>query len=108
MLMHCLYFKLHDSGDAPVEEFMDICRRHLVPHEGIVSAFIGRRADIPRDVVDKDYDVFVTLLFSDISFHDRYQVAELHLAFREKYSPRWSGVRIFDSDVESVDRREND
>ena len=108
MLAHNVFFSLKDASESARQRLIDACKKHLTPHEGIVSFACGTLApDLNRAVNDRDFDVALHIVFRTKQDHDRYQEAPLHHRFVDENKENWKKVRVFDSVVEQaqVDRR---
>lgn len=100
MLVHNVYFSLHDNSPAAKEKLLASARKHLTDHPGTVFFAVGTLADeYSRPVNDKNYDVALHVVFKDRAAHDAYQVAPRHLEFIVEGKENWKTVRVFDSDA---------
>ncbi len=98
MLVHNVFFKLHDSSPASVESMTAACHKYLKDHPGVVFFAAGPlAAELARPVNDRNFDVALSVVFTDKAAHDAYQTAPLHLEFIAEKKPAWDVVRIFDS-----------
>jgi hypothetical protein len=98
LLIHNVYFALHDNSAAARERLLAACRKYLTEHPGLVLFACGLLADeLRRPVNDRDFDVGLHLIFENQAAHDRYQEAPRHLQFIEENKPNWKKVRVFDS-----------
>ncbi|MBL7039019.1 MAG: Dabb family protein [Pirellulaceae bacterium] len=97
-LAHAVYFKVKEgSGDAK-GQLVAACKKFLSEHEGTVYFAAGVLAEeMNRDVNDRDFDVFLLVVFKNKAAHDKYQTDPRHLKFIEEYSELWDSVRVFDS-----------
>jgi hypothetical protein len=100
MLVHNVYFTLHDRGAAARARLIEACRKYLAPHAGIVFFGAGVLADdLRREVNDRDFDVGLHIVFTDQAAHDHYQATPAHVQFIEENKSNWKRVRVFDSVV---------
>lgn len=100
LLAHHVYFKLVDNSAAAKEKLMSDCEKYLAPHAGIVFFAVGTVAEeLTRPVNDRDWDVALHLVFTDLAAHDAYQETEAHQVFIAANKANWAGVRVFDSVV---------
>lgn len=98
MLVHTVYFwikkELSDAERAAfikgVESLKDIPCAEAV--------YIGTPAATSRPVIDRTYDIGLTVLLKDMEAHDAYQVDPLHVAFLESFRDKWERVVIYDAD----------
>jgi hypothetical protein len=101
MLVHNVYFALHDTSEASRQKMLAACKKYLQSHPGIVSFSCGTLVqELQRPVNDRDFDVSLHIVFATKADHDRYQEHALHLQFIEENKPNWKKVRVFDSFVD--------
>lgn len=97
-LAHAVYFKLKEDSRDAKEQLVKACKKFLSDHEGTVYFAAGVLAeDFARDVNDRDFDVFLMVVFKDKAAHDKYQTDPRHLKFVEELKETWDSVRVFDS-----------
>ncbi|MCE9608515.1 MAG: Dabb family protein [Planctomycetia bacterium] len=100
LLVHSVYFTLHDNSAAARKTLTDACNKYLTDHPGTVFYAVGTlAAEYNRPVNDHGYDVALNVIFKDRAAHDAYQVAPRHLEFIAENKPNWKLVRVFDSDA---------
>ncbi len=99
MLVHNVYFALHDSTPANREQLVNACRKYLSQHPGTVLFAAGTLSDLDREVNDRDWDVGLHLVFVNRAAHDAYQVHPEHHKFIDENKATWKKVRVFDSDA---------
>lgn len=100
MIVHNVYFTLHEPSAELVKALVLECQKWLPGHEGIRFFAAGTLCpDLRREVNDLDYHVALHIVFSDMSAHDAYQVSDSHKAFIERNKSGWKKVRVFDSTV---------
>src|ERR1700719_1848311 len=93
LLIHNVYFSLHDASPAACEQLRAAFRKYLAPQPGVVWFGCGTRAtELNRDVNDRDFDVGLHLLFRDRSAHDAYQVSADHRRFIDENRANWKRV----------------
>jgi hypothetical protein len=98
LLIHNVYFSLHDSSPAACNRLLAACRTYLAAHAGVVVFRCGARAaELNREVNDRDFDVSLHIFFRDRAAHDAYQVSVDHQRFIEENRGNWKRVRVFDS-----------
>jgi hypothetical protein len=98
MLVHNVYFTLHDGSAANREKLMAACRKYLTGHSGTVFFAVGVVcAELNRPVNDLDYDVGLHIVFKTKADHDAYQVAARHEEYVAENKAMWKKVRVFDS-----------
>lgn len=100
MIAHNVYFSLKDKSPAARQKLVDACDKYLSAHPGTVFYAAGVVADgLDRPVNDRDWDVGLHVIFTDMAAHDTYQEAPLHKQFIEENKDNWDHVRVFDSEV---------
>jgi hypothetical protein len=98
MLVHNVFFTLHDSSPAAIDQMIEACRTYLTKHPGEVFFAVGKlEPELDRPVNDRDFHVALTVAFATRADHDAYQVEPRHLKFIEENKPKWAKVRVFDS-----------
>jgi hypothetical protein len=98
LLVHNVYFALHDRSPQAKAELLAACRKYLPGHPGIVFFACGTIAEeLRREVNDLDFDVALHIVFRDQPAHDHYQGTEAHLQFIAENRANWKKVRVFDS-----------
>jgi len=102
MLLHTVYFSLHDPTEAAVQKLLGDCRKYLTGHPGMLFFACGTpNQELTRPVNDRDFDVALQIVFDSKRAHDAYQDAPIHERFISENKPSWRLVRVFDADVES-------
>jgi hypothetical protein len=103
MLVHNVFFSLKDSSPAARQMLLKACHKCLTDHPGVTFFACGTLVDsLKRPVNDRDFDVALHIVFTDLAAHDRYQVSERHRAFIGENQPNWEKVRVFDSITEGL------
>ena len=100
LLVHNVYFALHDKSPAARQKLIDDCNKYLTGHPGTVFFAVGTVSDLDRPVNDRDFDVGLHVIFENRKAHDEYQSAQRHITFIEANKPTWAKVRVFDSDAQ--------
>ncbi len=103
MLAHSVYFTLKDRTPAAAARLIASCCEHLTGHPGLRTFAVGTCADYDRQVNDRDYDVGLVMVFDSHASHDAYQTAERHGRFIAEHADSWAKVRIFDTDLETLE-----
>ena len=103
MLSHAVYFTLKDRTPDPAAKLVAGCRKYLTGHSGTKAFSVGTRADYDRQVNDRDYDVALMIVFESHAAHDAYQTAERHTEFIAEHASSWANVRIFDTDLATLE-----
>lgn len=99
MLAHSVYFALKDRSPAAVAALVAACREHLTGHPGEVAFSVGTLTDYDRHVNDREWDVFLLVVFESRAAHDAYQTAPRHQQFIAENATGWAKVRVFDADA---------
>jgi hypothetical protein len=98
ILVHDVYFTLHDPSEEAKARFVQACLQHLSGHEGCLAMSAGTCApEFDRPVNDRAFDVALHLTFADKAAHDAYQEHPRHKRFLEEIRPNRKQVRVFDS-----------
>jgi hypothetical protein len=100
MIVHNVFFTLHDNSPAARQKLVEACRKYLTGHPGEVYFSAGVLCDsLKRPVNDLGYDVSLHVVFRTMADHDAYQQHPRHLEFISASKPNWKQVRVFDSEV---------
>jgi hypothetical protein len=102
LLVHNVYFTLHDGSAVNRDKLLAACRKHLTGHPGTVLRGRHCCAELNRPVNDLDYDIGLHIAFKSKADHDAYQIAPRHEEFVAENKALWKKVRVFDSVAESV------
>ncbi len=98
LLVHNVYFALHDRSEGARERLLAACRKYLPGHAGIAFfACGGLAAELRRPVNDLEFDVGLHVVFRDQAAHDAYQESAAHEQFIAENKDNWRQVRVFDS-----------
>jgi hypothetical protein len=98
LLVHNVYFLLHDRSGEGRRKLLEGCRTHLAGHPGIVFFACGELAqELNRPVNDRDFDVGLHIVFANQAAHDSYQDTPEHHRFIAENKANWKQVRVFDS-----------
>jgi hypothetical protein len=98
MLVHTVFFWLKRDLNAEqrakflagVETLRDI--------ESVDTMYVGTPSETYRPIIDRTYDIGLTVLMKDLAAHDAYQVDPIHLKFVEEFSSYWERALIYDAD----------
>lgn len=98
MLVHSVFFWLKaDLTDTQRAAF----RVGVDSLAGIGCAeavYVGTPATTDRPVIDRSYDIGLTVLLKDMAAHDAYQVDPVHRKFVDEFGSWWERVVIYDAD----------
>ena len=99
MLVHTVFFWLRDNlSNEERAAFLDGVKT-LQEIPDAATTHVGTPAATePRPVIDRSYDVGLTVICEDIPSHDRYQEHPIHLAFIEQCSQYWDRVVVYDAE----------
>lgn len=101
MVVHNVFFTLHESTPATRQKLVDACRKYLTGHPGVIYCSAGPLSpSLARPVNDREFDVGLHVVFRSMADQDAYQTHPRHLQFIEENKPTWKKVRVFDSEVE--------
>ncbi len=100
MIVHNVYFTLHENSPAARQKLVGACRKYLTDHPGVVYFSAGVLCEtLARPVNDREFDVGLHVVFRTMADHDAYQQHPRHLQFIEENKATWKKVRVFDSEV---------
>ncbi len=100
MIVHNVYFTLHENSPAARQKLVAACRKYLTDHPGVVYFSAGVLCDaLARPVNDREFDVGLHVVFRTLADHDAYQQHPRHLQFIDENKATWKKVRVFDSEV---------
>ena len=70
---HMFYFRLVDTSEKLIYDFMNICLQCLSGHPGQTHFPLGYRAlEIYRPVSAKNFEISVNMIFSDFAAYEKY------------------------------------
>jgi hypothetical protein len=97
MFVHAVYFWLK-PGVQPEQtrQFEDLALA-MAKIPGVRHLWVGKPAATDRPVIDRSYSYALTVVLDDAAAEGVYQKHPIHDAFREKCSPLWTKVLIYDS-----------
>lgn len=98
MLVHTVYFWLKSDLDETRRAAFWDGVNSLAEIASAEAVYVGTPADTDRPVIDKSYDIGLTVLLKDMAAHDAYQVDPIHRDFVEKFGDDWERVIIYDAD----------
>jgi hypothetical protein len=98
MLVHSVFFWLKSDLDEAQRAAFAQGVDSLAGIGCAEGVYIGTPADTDRPVIDKTYDIGLTVLLKDMTAHDAYQVDPLHLGFLDQFRTYWERVVIYDVD----------
>ncbi len=100
MIVHNVYFTLHENSPAARQKLVAACRKYLTDHPGVVYFSAGVLCEtLARPVNDREFDVGLHVVFRTMADHDAYQQHPRHLQFIEENKATWKKVRVFESEV---------
>jgi hypothetical protein len=100
LLVHNVYFTLHDDSPEAARRLVEACYKYLQNHAGVVYFAAGTLVgDLTRPVNVRDFHVGLHVVFADRRAHDEYQTSPNHVQFIEENRSTWKQVRVFDTTV---------
>ena len=99
MLVHNVYFWLKEGLSDEEKAQFRAGVETLAEIQSSTQTFIGGPACTePRPIIDRSYDLGLTVVLQDVSAHDEYQVDPIHLKFVDECGHLWERVQIYDSE----------
>ncbi|WP_315762156.1 Dabb family protein [Sphingomonas sp. Y38-1Y] len=95
--IHHVFFTLKRPGNAGDRARLIAALRKLMATPVIRTYQIGQHAGTTRDVVQRGYDVSLTLTFDSPADQETYQDHPIHLAFVRDNAALWSKVVVYDT-----------
>ena len=62
------------------------------------AVYVGTPAATARPVIDRTYDIGLTVVLKDMDAHDAYQVDPIHKKFVDDFGTYWERALIYDAD----------
>ena len=98
MLVHNVYFWLKEGLSEEERAQFRTGVQTLAETQSPTHVFMGEPAGTPpRPIIDRSYDLGLTVVLEDVAAHDAYQVDPIHLKFVEDCGHLWDHVQIYDS-----------
>ena len=98
MLVHTVFFWLKKDLDSAQREAFLAGVESLRDIPSVETVYIGKPSATYRPIIDRTYDIGLTVLMKDLEAHDAYQVDPIHLKFVETFGPLWERAVIYDAD----------
>lgn len=98
MLVHTVFFWLKKDLDAAKRAAFSAGVESLRDIPCAEAVYIGTPAATARPVVDRTYDIGLTVVLKDLEAHDAYQIDPLHTKFLDEFRIFWERVVIYDAD----------
>jgi len=98
MFVHSVYFWLKDDLSDDQRRQMRADTERLVGIETVECGFVGAPADTHGPIIERTYDLALTLVFQDKPGHDVYATHPQHEAYVARYNSWWKKVLIYDSE----------
>ena len=97
MFIHTVYFWLRkDLTEEQRNEFKEgVDSLKQIP--STTATYTGVPADTDRPVIDRTYDVALTVVLANKAAHDAYQDDPIHQDFIKRFADYWIQVRIYDA-----------
>lgn len=99
MLVHSVFFYLQPGLSPEQKTQFHRAVETLGDIQSAAAVYVGTPANTPdRPVIDKSYDVGLTVVLESLAAHDAYQDDPIHQKFIEEYREWWTKVVIYDAD----------
>jgi len=99
MLVHNVYFWLKEGLTEEEKSQFRTGVGTLAKIESTTHVFMGEPAGTePRPIIDRSYDLGLTVVLEDIAAHDEYQADPIHLKFIKDCGHLWDRVQIYDAE----------
>jgi hypothetical protein len=98
MLVHTVFFWLKRDLDSAQREAFLAGVESLRGIASVDTMYVGTPSATYRPIIDRTYDIGLTVLMKDLEAHDAYQVDPIHLKFVEQFGPYWERAVIYDAD----------
>lgn len=98
MLVHSVYFWLKRDLDAAQRAAFLAGVETLRGIDCAEAVYIGTPSATARPVIDRTYDIGLTVVLKDLAAHDAYQVDPLHTKFLAEFGTFWERAVIYDAD----------
>lgn len=98
MLVHSVFFWLKPDLDEEQRRAFRAGVDALAEIGAASAVYVGTPAATDRPVIDKSYDLALTVVLKDMAAHDAYQDDPIHTAFVEQFGGYWDRVVIYDAD----------
>lgn len=98
MLVHTVFFWLKKDLDAAQRAAFSAGVESLSAISCAEAVYIGTPAATARPVIDRTYDIGLTVVLKDLEAHDAYQVDPIHTKFVGEFGSYWERVVIYDAD----------
>ena len=99
MLVHNVYFWLKDGLSDEEKAQFRAGVQTLAEIESTTRVEMGEPAGTePRPIIDRSYDLGLTVVLDGVAAHDEYQADPIHLKFVEDCGHLWDRVQIYDSE----------
>lgn len=97
MLIHSVYFTISEANKKDCESFLAACAE-LAKIPGVKNFSTGKMQPGDRPVIQKDYDVAISMDLEDEAGLEHYMYHPEHVAFSEKWvkSGFVSQVKVYD------------
>ena len=98
MLVHTVFFWLKSDLNSDQRSAFRAGVDSLTGIESAEAVYVGTPADTDRPVIDRSYDIGLTVVLKDMAAHDAYQVDPIHRKFVDEFGSFWERVVIYDAD----------
>lgn len=97
MLVHSVFFWLKDDVSQQKKDFFVSQLETLKQITSAREVFTGAPADTDRPVVERSYNYALTVIFDDMTAHDKYQSDPIHKNFISNCSEMFAKVVVYDA-----------
>lgn len=98
MLVHTVFFWLKRELDPAQRAAFRAGVDSLCGIECAEAVYVGTPAATFRPVIDRTYDISLTVVLKDLEAHDSYQVDPIHTKFVDDFGTCWERALIYDAD----------
>jgi len=81
MFSHVVIWWTDPNQSGAAEKMIAGVEKYLRPIPGLLQLHVGKMVWSPRPVVDKTFQVGMTIIFPDTKAHDEYMAHPLHVEF---------------------------
>ena len=100
MHIHNVYFTMREGMTADETAAFEQGLDDLIDDAAATTGYWGKPADTHREVVQRDYDYGMGIVFEDMGAHDRYQVGDNHQRFVAVHGAKWIKVLVYDVETD--------
>ena len=98
MLVHSVFFWLKADLSESQRTAFRAGVDSLAAIGSAEAVYIGTPSTTDRPVIDRSYDIGLTVVLKDLAAHDAYQIDPIHRKFVDEFGGYWERVVIYDAD----------